>query len=66
MSRVKRDSATKASAVARDVTRGIAVRMLFRRVVIQVLPKPSLDLSHAHPFAFVIVGDLIAVDLAEA
>jgi hypothetical protein len=28
------------------------------------LPEPSLDFCHAHPLAFVIVGDLIAVDLA--
>jgi hypothetical protein len=40
--------------------------MLFRRIVVQVLPEPSLDFSHAHPFAFAVVGDLIAVDLAEA
>src|SRR4030088_510908 len=42
------------------------VQMLFRRVVVQILPEPSLDFCHAHPLAFVIVGDLIAVDLAEA
>jgi hypothetical protein len=41
-------------------------RMLFCRIVVQVLAEPSLDLRHAHPLAFVIVGDLIAVDLAEA
>src|ERR1700730_5034608 len=40
--------------------------MLFRRLVVQILPEPSLDFCHAHPLAFVIVGDLIAVDLAEA
>jgi hypothetical protein len=43
-----------------------AVQRLFRRVVVQVLPEPSLDLSHAHLFALAVVGDLIAVDLAEA
>src|SRR6266851_7249131 len=40
-------------------------RLLFCWVVIQILPKPSLDLCHAHPLAFVIVADLIAVDFAE-
>src|SRR5260370_11206103 len=35
-------------------------------VVVQVRREPSLDLSYAHPLAFVIVGDLISVDLAEA
>ena len=39
---------------------------LFRWVVVQVLPEPSLNLSAAHPFAFAVVGDLITVDLAEA
>ena len=34
-------------------------------VVVEVLPEPPLDLCHAHPLAFVIVGDLKAVDLAE-
>ena len=43
-----------------------AVQLLSRRVVVQVLPEPSLDLYHAHPLAFAIVGDLITVDLAEA
>jgi hypothetical protein len=42
------------------------VQLLFRRVVVQVLPEPALDLYHAHPLAFAIVGDLITVDLAEA
>ena len=39
---------------------------LFRWVVVQVLPEPSLDLCHANPFAFAVVGDLITIDLAEA
>src|ERR1700674_5418674 len=39
---------------------------LFRWVVVQVLPEPSLNLSDAHPFAFAVVGDLITVNLAEA
>ena len=47
-------------------TNGHSVLILFRRVVVQIRPEPSLDLSYAHPFTFVIVGDLIAVDLAEA
>src|SRR5260370_42063812 len=34
-------------------------------VVVQARREPSLVLSYAHPLAFVIVGDLIAVDLAE-
>jgi hypothetical protein len=41
-------------------------QLLLCRVVIQVLPEPSLDLYHAHALAFAIVGDLIAVDLAQA
>jgi len=40
--------------------------MLFRRVVVQILPEPSLDFSDPHSLAFAIVGDLIAVYLAEA
>ena len=40
--------------------------MLFRRVVVQVLSEPSLDFGYAHSLAFAVVGDLIAVDLAEA
>lgn len=40
-------------------------RLLFRRVVVQVLAEPSLDFCHAHPLAFAIVGDLIAIDLSE-
>lgn len=40
-------------------------RMLFCRIVVQVLSEPSLDFRYAHPFTFVIVGNLIAVDLAE-
>ena len=39
---------------------------LFGRVVVQILPQPSLDFRHTHPLAFLIVGDLIAVDLAKA
>jgi hypothetical protein len=42
------------------------IPMLFRRVVVQILPEPSLDFSDPYPFAFAIVGDLIAVYLAEA
>src|SRR5271170_6022255 len=45
---------------------GFELVALFSRVVVEVLPEPSLDLGCAHPFALVIVGDLIAVDLAEA
>src|SRR4029077_10599191 len=41
------------------------VQMLFSKVVIQVLPEPSLDFCHAHPLAFAVVGNLVAVDLAE-
>src|ERR1700720_3748726 len=40
--------------------------MLCLRIVVQVLAEPSLDLCYAHPLAFVIVGHLIAVDLAKA
>src|SRR3984893_9995143 len=40
--------------------------MLIRRVVVQVLPEPSLDLCHAHPLAFAIVADLVAIDFTEA
>ena len=36
-----------------------------RRVVVQVRPKPALDLSHGHAFARRVVRDLVAVDLAE-
>src|SRR5664279_105210 len=39
---------------------------LFRRVVVQVLTKPSLDLLHLHRLASGIVSDLVPVDLAEA
>src|SRR6185312_6827585 len=44
---------------------GVAVYRRLRGVVVQVLAEPALDLGHAHPLAFVVVGDLIAVDLAE-
>jgi hypothetical protein len=40
--------------------------LLFRGIVIQVLSQPSFDFCHRHPFAFVIIDHLIAVDLAEA
>jgi hypothetical protein len=40
------------------------VRMLSLGIVVQVLSKPSLDLGYAHTLAFVIIGDLVAVDLA--
>jgi hypothetical protein len=42
------------------------IPMLFCRVVIQILPEPALDFAHAHSLAFAVVGDLIAVNLAEA
>jgi hypothetical protein len=38
---------------------------LFRQVVIQVLSEPSLDLGRAHSLTFAMVGDRVAVDLAE-
>src|SRR5579872_625839 len=38
---------------------------LFRRIVVQVLPEPALDLCHTHSLTLVIVSDLIAVDLTE-
>jgi len=41
-------------------------RWLFRWVVIQVLPEPSLDFSYTHSLAFAVVGDLVAVNLSEA
>jgi hypothetical protein len=51
---------------ARDpLTIPASVRMLLGRVVIQVLPEPSLDFRHAHPLAFAVVGNLVAVDLAQ-
>ena len=43
-----------------------SVQMLFRRVVVQILPEPSLDLCHAHPLAFGVVFHLITADLAQA
>src|SRR6266702_3737054 len=42
------------------------MRELFRGLIIQVRPKPSLNLCHAHPLARVIVGDLIAINFAQA
>src|SRR5712691_4050506 len=48
-----------------DVRERPQVRTLCRRVVVQVLPEPSLDFCHAHPLAFAIVGNLVAVDLTE-
>ena len=42
-----------------------AYHSLFVRVVVQVWAEPALDLGHGHAFALVIVGDLVAVDLAE-
>ena len=36
------------------------------RIISQIRRKPPLDLSHAHPLAFGIVFDLIAVNLAQA
>src|SRR5580704_11658399 len=47
-----------------DIARVRRSFLLFR-VVIQVLTEPPFDFSHTHTLAFVIVGDLIAVDLAE-
>jgi hypothetical protein len=38
--------------------------MLSLGVVVQVLSKPPLDLGYAHILTFVIIGDLVAVDLA--
>jgi hypothetical protein len=40
-------------------------RTLFRRVVVQVRAEPALDLGYGHAFALGVVGDLVAVDLAE-
>src|SRR6266403_2254793 len=48
-----------------DVRERPQVRTLCRRVVVQALPEPSLDFCHAHPLAFAIVGNLVAVDLTE-
>ena len=45
---------------------GAGIQLLFRRVVVHVLPEPSLDFGYAHSLAFAVVGDLIAVDFAEA
>ena len=45
---------------------GAELQMLFRGIVVQVLPEPSLDSSYAHALAFAVVGDLVYVDLAEA
>ena len=45
---------------------GAEIRTLSRRIVVQVLPEPPLDFSYAHPLAFAVVGDLIAVNLTEA
>lgn len=41
-------------------------QLLFRRIVVQVLPQPPLNFGHAHSFALTVVGDLVAIDLAEA
>ena len=41
-------------------------RRLLHRIVIQVRSEPSLNLRHAHPFTFTIIGHLISFDLAEA
>lgn len=38
---------------------------LFFGIVVQVRTEPSLNISQAHPLAFLIVSDLIAVDLAK-
>jgi hypothetical protein len=38
--------------------------MLSLGIVVEVLPKPPLDLGYAHTLAFVIIGNLVAVDLA--
>jgi hypothetical protein len=39
--------------------------MLFRGVVVQVLPEPSLDFSYAQAPAFAVLADLVAVNLSE-
>ena len=39
---------------------------LIRRIVVQSLSEPSLDLGNAHRLALSIVSDLIAVDFAKA
>ena len=41
-------------------------RALFLGVVVQILPEPSLNFCHAHRLAFTVIGDLVAVDLAQA
>ena len=41
------------------------VRLLPRRIIVQVLPEPSLDFCYRHPLAFVIVSDLIAVNFSK-
>jgi hypothetical protein len=45
---------------------GTEILMLFRGVVVQVLPEPSLNFSYAQSLAFAVVGHLVAVNLAEA
>ena len=62
----KIDALAEAAGMTRSGYMVRAALMLFRWVVVQVLPEPSLNLCHAHPFAFAVVGDLITVDLAKA
>ena len=40
-------------------------RLLLRRVVVEALAEPSLNLGNGHPLALGIVGYLIAVDFAQ-
>src|ERR1700733_15118041 len=44
----------------------IQSRMLFRRVVVEGRPQPSLDFFNAHALALVVVHHLVAPDLPQA
>src|SRR3954454_20850387 len=62
----KASSASAASLSSKlRLLRG-AGEMLAGSVIVEVLPEPPLDLCHAHRLTLVIVGDLVAVDFAEA
>ena len=43
----------------------LGTRRRFRWIVVQIGPEPSLHFRHAHPLARGIVGNLIAIDLAQ-
>jgi hypothetical protein len=64
---IAKRKARPAILLMKQIARGeSSVAMLFRRIVVQVLPEPSLDFYHADPFPVAVVGDLITVDFAEA